>query len=44
MIAESLRKVWAYLDGDNTVNIDLLATLLDKTGSLRQAMKQLKSN
>ena len=35
-------KIWAYLDGEDNVNVCQLSKLLDKTGSLRQAMKQLK--
>lgn len=42
IIAESLRKVWAYLDGGECVNVIQLANLLDEKGSLRQAMIQLK--
>lgn len=42
VIAESLRKVWAYMDGVETVNIIQLADLLDEKGSLRQAMIHLK--
>ena len=42
-IADSLRKVWAYLDGEEAERVLHLAKLLDKTESLRQAMKHLKS-
>jgi ParB family chromosome partitioning protein len=42
IIAESLRKVWAYLDGEEVINILQLAKHLDKTESLRHAIKQLK--
>ena len=42
VIAESLRKVWAYLDGEEVINILQLAKHLDKTESLRHAIKELK--
>ena len=41
-IAEALRKVWAYLDGEVSVDVDKLARLLDKTESLSQAMREYK--
>ena len=41
-IADSLRKVWAWMDGDVMVNIDEMARLLDKTGSLSQAVSKYK--
>jgi len=41
-IAEALRKVWAYLDGEVIVDVDKLARLLDKTESLSQAMREYK--
>lgn len=41
-ISEALRKVWAYMDGGVMINVDELAKLLDKTGSLSQAMRQYK--
>lgn len=41
-IAEALRKVWAYLDGEVIVDVDKLAKLLDKTESLSQAMREYK--
>lgn len=43
IISESLMKIWAYLDGEECVNVCQLSKLLDKTGSLRQAVKQLKN-
>lgn len=44
VIAESLRKIWAYLDGEEVINILQLAKHLDKTESLRHAIKQLKTD
>lgn len=41
-IAEALRKVGAYLDGEVIVDVDKLARLLDKTESLSQAMREYK--
>ncbi|MCX4294730.1 ParB/RepB/Spo0J family partition protein [Duncaniella muris] len=41
-ISEALRKVWAYMDGENLVDIDRLATLLDQRGSLHRAMREYK--
>ncbi len=41
-VAEALRKVWAYLDGDVVVDVDKLATILEKTESLSQAIKEYK--
>lgn len=41
-IASSLRKIWAYMDGGDMINLTELAKLLDKTESLRMAMKQYK--
>lgn len=42
VISESLMKIWAYLDGEEVINILQLAEYLNKTESLRQAIKQLK--
>ena len=41
-ISEALRKVWAYMDGENMVNVDKLATLLDRTENLSQAIREYK--
>lgn len=41
-MAETLRKIWAYLDGEEVINILQLAKHLDKTESLRHAIKELK--
>lgn len=41
-ISEALRKVWAYMDGENLVDVDRLATLLDQRGSLHKAMREYK--
>lgn len=43
-IANSLRKVWAYMDGEDMINLTELARLLDKTENLRVAMKQYKKS
>lgn len=42
IISESLMRIWAYLDGEECINVMQLAKLLDKTESLRQAMKRIK--
>ena len=41
-ISEALKKVWAYMDGERMVDIDLVARLLDQKGSLRKAMREYK--
>ena len=41
-IAESLRKVWAWMDGEKMVDIDRLAILLDKHESLSKAIREYK--
>jgi ParB family chromosome partitioning protein len=41
-IADALRSVWAYLDGEKTVDVDRLIKLLDSTSSLHSAMKEYK--
>lgn len=41
-IAQSLMAVWAYMDGGEVVNVLQLAKLLEKTGSLNQAMREYK--
>lgn len=43
-IAEALRSVWAYMDGNPTLDVDRLIKLLDKHGSLHAAMKEYKTN
>lgn len=43
-IADSLRKLWAWMDGSDMVNIEEMARLLDKTGSLSQAVNRYKKN
>lgn len=43
-IAQALRKVWAYLDGGETVNVLQLAQFLEKTENLSQAMRQYKND
>lgn len=42
-IADALRSVWAYLDGEKTVDVDRLIKLLDSTSSLHSAMKEYKN-
>lgn len=42
-IAEALRNIWAYMDGNPTLDVDRLIRLLDKCGSLHAAMKEYKS-
>ncbi|HBG40230.1 MAG TPA: chromosome partitioning protein ParB [Porphyromonadaceae bacterium] len=42
-IGEALMKIWAYTDGDDNINILSVVELLNKTGNLRQAMKQYKN-
>lgn len=41
-IADALRNVWAYLDGEKMIDVDKLITLLDSTNSLHSAMKEYK--
>lgn len=41
-ISEALKKVWAYMDGEKMVDIDLVARLLDQKGSLHKAMREYK--
>lgn len=41
-IADALRSIWAYLDGEKMVDVDKLITLLDSTNSLHSAMKEYK--
>lgn len=41
-IADALRNVWAYLDGEKMIDVDKLITLLDNTNSLHSAMKEYK--
>lgn len=43
-IADALRNVWAYLDGEKMIDVDKLITLLDSTNSLHSAMKEYKKN
>lgn len=43
-IADALRCVAAYLDGEPTVEVDALIKLLDKHGTLYAAMKEYKSS
>lgn len=42
-ISDALRSVWAYLDGEKTVDVDRLIKLLDSTSSLHSAMKEYKN-
>ncbi len=41
-IADALRSVWAYLDGEKMLDVDKLIKLLDNTNSLHSAMKEYK--
>nr|DAF67695.1 MAG TPA: chromosome partitioning protein [Caudoviricetes sp.] len=41
-LSEALRKIWAYMDGENMVDIDLLAKLLDQKESLPKAIREYK--
>ncbi len=41
-IADALRSVWAYLDGEKMLDVDKLIKLLDSTNSLHSAMKEYK--
>ena len=41
-VAEALRKVWAYMDGEVMVDVDKLATILERTENLRKAVKEYK--
>ncbi len=41
-IAEALRTVWAYMDDEKLVDIDLLARLLDRHQSLAKAVSEYK--
>ncbi len=43
-IAEALRNVWAYMDGNPLLDVDRLIKLLDKCGTLHAAMKEYKAN
>lgn len=43
-IADALRSVWAYLDGEKVVDVDRLIPLLDKEQSLYEAMKRYKQH
>ena len=41
-VAEALRKVWAYMDGEVMVDVDKMATILERTESLSKAVKEYK--
>ena len=41
-IAEALRTLWAYMDGESKVDIDLMARLLDRHESLVKATREYK--
>lgn len=43
-IADALRNIAAYLDGEPTVEVDTLIKLLDKHGTLHAAMREYKSH
>lgn len=42
-IADALRSIWAYLDGESMVDVDKLIKLLDKHGNLHVAMREYKN-
>lgn len=44
VISEALRKVWAYMDGASMVDVNRLATMLDKYENLSQAMREYKKS
>lgn len=41
-IAEALRKVWAWMDGETVIDIDRMASILERTESLSKAIKEYK--
>ena len=41
-VADALRTVWAYMDGEVLVDIDLLARLLDRHQSISKAVSEYK--
>ena len=43
-VADALRTLWAYMDGDNVIDIDMMAKLLDKHESLVKATREYKAN
>lgn len=43
-VSEALRKVWAYMDGENMVDVDRLATILERTSSLSAAIREYKKH
>ena len=42
-VAEALRTLWAYMDGESKVDISLMARLLDRHESLAKATREYKS-
>ena len=42
-IAEALRTLWAYMDGESKVDIDVMARLLDRHESLAKAVRENKA-
>ena len=42
-IAEALRTLWAYMDGESKVDIDVMARLLDRHESLAKAVREYKA-
>ena len=43
-VAEALRTLWAYMDGDTVIDIDMMAKLLDKHESIAKATREYKAN
>ena len=43
-IADALRSIWAYMDGEAMLDVNRLIGLLNKHNSLHSAMKEYKSN
>lgn len=41
-LSQALKTIWAYMDGVNLVDIDLLAKLLDRTESISRATREYK--
>lgn len=42
-VADALRTLWAYMDGESKVDIDLMARLLDRHESLAKAAREYKA-
>ena len=42
-LAEALRTLWAYMDGDVMIDIDQMAKLLDRHESITKAVREYKA-